>query len=223
MGRRRPVLTIQRNHNTAPGTVVQSLRCTPARPSTITEREKQAIKSGDHTHGWVTAAHAGKRPAAFDVEFGVVPVINPFVQERYVIECPPKCIDFRAVQLLPVEQRVAYRLVKRDVLCKELLVKMLKAQFWMHCRRHTVIDVRYRSSPSETEVQAPVVVEIGAGTAIPSVRHFSQRVIHEFGGRLIRINPRESSVPTPFDVGFAAGAVETLRAIDTALASQRDR
>ena len=27
-------------------------------------------------------------------------------------------------------------------------------------------------------VQAPVVVEIGAGTAIPSVRHFSQRVIH---------------------------------------------
>lgn len=65
-----------------------------------------------------------------------------------------------------------------------------------------------------TRVQAPVVVEIGAGTAIPSVRHFSQRVIHEFGGRLIRINPRESSVPTRFDVGFAAGAERTLQAID---------
>ena len=65
-------------------------------------------------------------------------------------------------------------------------------------------------------VQAPVVVEIGAGTAIPSVREFSQRIIHEYGGRLIRINPTESSVPTPFDVGFAAGAAETLVAIDGA-------
>jgi NAD-dependent SIR2 family protein deacetylase len=43
-------------------------------------------------------------------------------------------------------------------------------------------------------VQAPVVVEIGAGTSIPSVRHFSQRVIHQFGGRLIRINPSESNL-----------------------------
>ena len=70
-------------------------------------------------------------------------------------------------------------------------------------------------------VQAPVVVEIGAGTAIPSVREFSQRVIYEFGGRLIRINPAESSVPTPFDVGFAAGALESLQAIDEALDSMR--
>ena len=66
-------------------------------------------------------------------------------------------------------------------------------------------------------VNRPVVVEIGAGTAIPSVRHFSQRVIRQHGGRLIRINPRESKVPTPFDVGFAAGAAETLTAIDQAL------
>ena len=68
-------------------------------------------------------------------------------------------------------------------------------------------------------VQAPVVVEIGAGTAIPSVREFSQRIIHEFGGRLIRINPSESNVPTPFDVGFAAGAALTLTAIDNALSA----
>ena len=37
--------------------------------------------------------------------------------------------------------------------------------------------------------QKTVVIEIGAGTTIPSVRHFSQRVIHEFGARLIRITP----------------------------------
>ena len=63
-------------------------------------------------------------------------------------------------------------------------------------------------------VRRPVVVELGAGTAIPSVRHFSQRILHEFGGRLVRINPRECEVPTPLDVGIAAGAVHALSEID---------
>lgn len=63
-------------------------------------------------------------------------------------------------------------------------------------------------------VSRPVVVEIGAGTAIPSVRRFSQRIIHEFGGRLVRINPREFSVPTTRDVGLASGASDALGEID---------
>ena len=65
-----------------------------------------------------------------------------------------------------------------------------------------------------SDVSRPVVVEIGAGTAIPSVRHFSQRVIHEFGGRLVRINPREPSVPTSLDVGLANGSRYALAEID---------
>ena len=63
-------------------------------------------------------------------------------------------------------------------------------------------------------VSRPVVVEIGAGTAIPSVRRFSQRIIHEFGGRLVRINPRECSVPSTHDVGLASGAWHGLVEID---------
>lgn len=63
-------------------------------------------------------------------------------------------------------------------------------------------------------VERPVVVEIGAGTAIPSARRFSQRVIHEFGGRLVRINPRECSVPSSMDVGLASGASHALAEID---------
>ncbi|ABM38067.1 SIR2 family NAD-dependent protein deacylase [Polaromonas naphthalenivorans] len=60
----------------------------------------------------------------------------------------------------------------------------------------------------------PVVVELGAGTAIPSVRHFSQRIVQRFGGRLVRINPREFAVPTRLDVGIAAGAAHALAEID---------
>lgn len=62
-----------------------------------------------------------------------------------------------------------------------------------------------------------MVVELGAGTAIPSVRHFSQRIITEFSGRLIRINPREWQVPTPLDIGVPVGASTGLQAIDAML------
>ena len=63
----------------------------------------------------------------------------------------------------------------------------------------------------------PVVIELGAGTHIPSVRHFSTEVIHDRGGRLIRINPREAEVPSSMDVGIAVGALAGLRAIDEVL------
>jgi NAD-dependent SIR2 family protein deacetylase len=67
------------------------------------------------------------------------------------------------------------------------------------------------------KVRRPVVVEIGAGTAIPSVRHFSQDVVRRRKGRLVRINPRDFEVPTRRDVGIPAGAVAALTAIEREL------
>ncbi len=61
-------------------------------------------------------------------------------------------------------------------------------------------------------VRRPVVVELGAGTAVPSVRHFSQQVV-QGGGRLVRINPREWQVAGTRDVGLATGALAGLQAI----------
>lgn len=66
------------------------------------------------------------------------------------------------------------------------------------------------------EVTRPVVIEIGAGTAIPSVRYFSQEMIHRHGGRLIRINPADFIVPTPKDVGIPLGALEALERLNSA-------
>ncbi|MGZ9059632.1 MAG: SIR2 family NAD-dependent protein deacylase [Burkholderiaceae bacterium] len=62
----------------------------------------------------------------------------------------------------------------------------------------------------------PVVVELGAGTAIPSVRYFGQRVVHG-GGRMVRINPREPEVNSVRDCGIAMGALAGLLAIDALL------
>jgi hypothetical protein len=67
------------------------------------------------------------------------------------------------------------------------------------------------------KVRRPVVVEIGAGTAIPSVRHFSQDMVRRRKGRLVRINPRDFEVPTRRDVGIPAGAVAALTAIEREL------
>ena len=78
----------------------------------------------------------------------------------------------------------------------------------------------YRQESWLREISNPVVIELGAGTAIPSVRHFSQRMIHEFDARLIRVNPREHGVPRDLDVGLPMGALEGLGAIERVLASK---
>ena len=74
-----------------------------------------------------------------------------------------------------------------------------------------------------------VVVECGAGTAIPTVRTFGERVVTGMGGLLVRVNAREAAVgPTEraFDVplgrcgrglGLPLGALDALEAIDAAL------
>ncbi|HEX5341055.1 MAG TPA: Sir2 family NAD-dependent protein deacetylase [Duganella sp.] len=68
-----------------------------------------------------------------------------------------------------------------------------------------------------SKAERPLVVELGAGTAIPSVRYFGQSVISHHNGRMVRINPREPQVASPSDVGLAAGALEALSAIDALL------
>lgn len=70
------------------------------------------------------------------------------------------------------------------------------------------------------QVRRPLVIELGAGAAIPSVRHFGHSVLQR-GGRMVRINPREHAVGNPADVGIAAGALDGLRAIAAAMAAQR--
>ena len=63
------------------------------------------------------------------------------------------------------------------------------------------------------EARRPLVIELGAGTAIPSVRHFGQRVVMQHGGRMIRINPQAPQVASADDIGLPMTALEALTAI----------
>jgi NAD-dependent SIR2 family protein deacetylase len=63
-------------------------------------------------------------------------------------------------------------------------------------------------------VERLVVIEIGAGTALPTVRRFSER----YGPRIIRINPRECGIAPTSGIGLDRGALEGLQAIEHKLA-----
>lgn len=61
-----------------------------------------------------------------------------------------------------------------------------------------------------------VVLELGAGTAIPTIRFMGERLSWRNGATLIRINPREAQAPAGA-ISISAGAVEGLKAIDCQL------
>jgi hypothetical protein len=62
------------------------------------------------------------------------------------------------------------------------------------------------------QVGHPLVIEIGAGTRIPTARQMGERV----KGQMIRINPTEPQLPDGKGVSIAAGGLAALRAIAAA-------
>jgi NAD-dependent SIR2 family protein deacetylase len=62
----------------------------------------------------------------------------------------------------------------------------------------------------QREGRKAVIIELGAGTAVPTVRCFSERWARMLGATLVRINPREPAVPRD-GIGLALGAAEGIR------------
>ncbi len=63
-----------------------------------------------------------------------------------------------------------------------------------------------------------VVVELGAGQAVPTVRRYSE-LASAATGALVRINPREPQIRHGRGVSLASNGLETLKALDALLAS----
>ncbi len=61
------------------------------------------------------------------------------------------------------------------------------------------------------------IIECGAGTGVPTVRHFSEQLARQRGATLVRLNVREPEVPEG-QIGIAMGALRALREIDGLLA-----
>jgi NAD-dependent SIR2 family protein deacetylase len=89
-------------------------------------------------------------------------------------------------------------------------VLMFNDGSWLDART----DAQYgRFEAWLARVRRPVVIEIGAGTDVPSMR----RMCESQDAPLIRINPREPQVGAARDVGIAGGALDTLRRLHEVL------
>jgi NAD-dependent SIR2 family protein deacetylase len=77
-------------------------------------------------------------------------------------------------------------------------------------------EKRFRDWLREVAGKRLAIVECGAGTAIPTVRHLCEGVAKTHRGRLVRVNVREPLVPAG-GIGLASGALAALRVIDALL------
>lgn len=62
-----------------------------------------------------------------------------------------------------------------------------------------------------------VVIEIGAGEYVPTVRRTSEDIAEETGGVLVRINPRDYQVPSGNHIGIPMGGKDALVQIEQEL------
>lgn len=64
----------------------------------------------------------------------------------------------------------------------------------------------------QQDQQRLAVIELGAGTAVATVRYTSENIARAFNGRLIRINPRDYHVPQGH-IGISLNAAEGIRRV----------
>ncbi len=84
-------------------------------------------------------------------------------------------------------------------------------------QRETGQETRFENFLQRTEAASTVVIELGAGSAIPTIRNLSQRLGHRPGTRVIRINPREAQIAGPH-FSVPGSAVDILSQLDNCLA-----
>jgi hypothetical protein len=102
-------------------------------------------------------------------------------------------------------------------------VRRSRSKGWLNQRSSLQAELEQRWLDKTTGAMTNLaVIEIGAGTAIPSVRHFSQYLIREYGARLIRINVRDPLVPGDRDVGLSMGGLEALNKIEQVLQAMEE-
>ncbi len=83
-------------------------------------------------------------------------------------------------------------------------------------RRTAAQRARFDAFLDEVSGVRLLVVELGAGTGIPTIRMTAERLARRGDAFLVRINPREPDAPPPA-LSLPAGALEGLLAIDGAL------
>jgi NAD-dependent SIR2 family protein deacetylase len=83
-------------------------------------------------------------------------------------------------------------------------------------RRTDAQEERFQEFLERHTEEQVVIIECGAGTAIPTIRYLGERLGTGPGATLVRINPREPRTPAPH-LSLPCSALEGLKEIDAAL------
>jgi NAD-dependent SIR2 family protein deacetylase len=86
---------------------------------------------------------------------------------------------------------------------------------WIDARTSTQ-EQHFRTFLGDHADSGLVVIEIGAGTAVPTIRHLSTRLGNTYGATVIRINPREAQIKAPH-ISIPLGGLEGLEQINQCL------
>lgn len=99
--------------------------------------------------------------------------------------------------------------------CKDLARPniLMFEDFKWNARRTLAQDARYNRWKKQNKSKKLLVIELGAGTVISTVRRESERIAKSYGGKLIRINPRDFEVDSKYAYSVPFGALEGLNKI----------
>lgn len=86
---------------------------------------------------------------------------------------------------------------------------------WIGGRSHGQ-QMRFDIFLEQHRKQRLAIIEMGAGSAIPTIRYTSERLGERGNATVVRINPREPHIRAPH-ISIATGALEGLTGIDRAL------
>ena len=83
-------------------------------------------------------------------------------------------------------------------------------------KRSAIQDENFDDFIQHNRNNPMVVIEMGAGSAVPTIRHLSEKLGQQQKTQVIRINPREPQIRAPH-FSFCGGAVDILTQIKEAL------
>jgi NAD-dependent SIR2 family protein deacetylase len=87
---------------------------------------------------------------------------------------------------------------------------------WIGSRSHGQ-EMRFDLFQEQVRNKNVVVIEMGAGSMVPTIRYLSERLGNQSGTTAIRINPREPQIGRPH-LSLSCGALAALREINDLLA-----
>lgn len=142
------------------------------------------------------------------------------------LQCFYNCQDksWSSIQFQPIVDNENFRLVSEKPICPDCggLARQNVMMFddWLYCENY------YEQKMILLEqwlnkVDNLVVIEIGAGKAIPTVRRFSERTAKRKKGGFIRINPQDSGVPKMHFLSLEMKGVDALLILDEMLSREQ--